>query len=97
MQDRDLNEYSPARSSTSKQLPCSHQLCDLGPDCKSPKEHCPYMVDYLSENTSSSGFLFEDQLHLILSGEHSHQDSALAPIIIGYVMILFVPNQFDLR
>ncbi|XP_031127808.1 aspartic proteinase-like protein 1 [Ipomoea triloba] len=81
--DRDLNEYSPARSSTSKQLPCSHQLCDLGPDCKSPKEHCPYMVDYLSENTSSSGFLFEDQLHLILSGEHSHQDSALAPIIIG--------------
>ncbi|CAN4122237.1 unnamed protein product [Withania somnifera] len=83
MQDKDLNEYSPARSSTSKHLSCSHQLCELGPNCQSPKEHCPYTVNYYSENTSSSGFLFEDQLHLTSVGGHEHQGSVLAPIVIG--------------
>ncbi|KAH0694015.1 hypothetical protein KY285_021112 [Solanum tuberosum] len=83
MLDKDLNEYSPARSSSSKHLSCSHQLCELGPNCRSPKEHCPYTVNYYSENTSSSGFLFEDQLHLTSVGGHEHQGSVLAPIVIG--------------
>ncbi|KAK4722370.1 hypothetical protein R3W88_012603 [Solanum pinnatisectum] len=37
MLDKDLNEYNPARSSSSKHLSCSHQLCELGPNCRSPK------------------------------------------------------------
>lgn len=83
MLDKDLNEYSPARSSTSKHLSCSHQLCELGPNCQSPKERCPYTVDYYSANTSSSGFLFEDQLHLTSVGGHERQGSVQAPIVIG--------------
>ncbi|KAK4341420.1 hypothetical protein RND71_039921 [Anisodus tanguticus] len=83
MQDKDLNEYSPAQSSTSKHLSCSHQLCELGPNCQNPKERCPYTVNYYSENTSSSGFLFEDQLHLTSVGGHGHQGSVRAPIVIG--------------
>ncbi|CAH9128274.1 unnamed protein product [Cuscuta epithymum] len=81
--DRDMNEYSPSRSSSSKYLPCSHQLCELGLDCKSSKEQCPYMANYTSDGTSSSGFLVEDKLHLISTGEHLHQASALPLIIIG--------------
>ncbi|PHT98387.1 Aspartic proteinase-like protein 1 [Capsicum chinense] len=83
MLDKDLNEYSPARSSTSKHLSCSHQLCELGPNCQSPKERCPYTVNYFSENTSSSGFLFEDQLHLTSVGGHEHQGAVRAPVVIG--------------
>ncbi|KAI4307351.1 hypothetical protein L6164_030551 [Bauhinia variegata] len=81
--DRDLSEYSPSLSSTSRHLPCSHQLCDQGPNCKSPKEPCPYIAQYLSENTSSSGFLIEDKLHLSSGGRHSTQSSVQASIILG--------------
>ncbi|VFR00344.1 unnamed protein product [Cuscuta campestris] len=81
--DRDMNEYSPSRSSSSKYLPCSHQSCELGPNCKSSKDPCPYMANYTTESTSSSGFLVEDKLHLVLFGENSHQASPLAPVIIG--------------
>ncbi|XP_060198810.1 aspartic proteinase-like protein 1 isoform X1 [Lycium barbarum] len=83
MLDKDLNEYSPARSSTSKHLSCSHELCQLGPNCQNPKERCPYTVNYYSENTSSSGFLFEDQLHLTSVGGHEHQGSVRASIVVG--------------
>uniref|UniRef100_A0A5B6YJX0 Putative aspartic proteinase-like protein 1 isoform X1 n=1 Tax=Davidia involucrata TaxID=16924 RepID=A0A5B6YJX0_DAVIN len=83
MLDRDLSEYSPSVSSTSKRLSCSHQLCDLGPNCKSLKEPCPYIVNYYSANTSSSGFLFEDRLHLASVSEHAPQSSVQASVIIG--------------
>lgn len=85
MQDRDLSQYSPSRSSTSKQLPCSHELCDQRPNCKNPEEHCPYSVKYLSEDTSSSGFLYEDQIHLASVGGNRQPSSAQAPVILGYV------------
>ncbi|CAK9174257.1 unnamed protein product [Ilex paraguariensis] len=83
MLDRDLSEYSPSKSNTSKRLSCSHQLCEGSPNCKSPKEPCPYIVDYLSENTSSSGYLFQDQLHLASVTGHGPQSSVQASIIIG--------------
>ena len=85
MQDRDLNEYSPSRSISSKHLSCSHQLCDLGSNCKSSKQQCPYTVNYLSENTSSSGLLFEDILHLQSGGGGSSvsNSSVQAPVVIG--------------
>ncbi|KAF8012069.1 hypothetical protein BT93_I0255 [Corymbia citriodora subsp. variegata] len=70
--DRDLNEYNPSGSSSSKHITCSHQLCELGPSCKSPGESCPYTVNYYSENTSTSGLLVEDILHLAsVSGQAS--------------------------
>ena len=84
MQDKDLGMYNPAESRTSRHLSCSHELCDLGTRCKSPKQPCPYTVSYYSENTSSSGLLVEDTLRLATSGEHTPVQAA---VIIGYVQI----------
>ncbi|XP_047335095.1 aspartic proteinase-like protein 1 isoform X2 [Impatiens glandulifera] len=81
--DKDLNEYNPTGSSTSKQLNCSHQICELVSDCKSPKQSCPYTVNYNSQDTSSSGFLVEDILHLVSGVEDSSNVSVKAPVIIG--------------
>lgn len=89
MQDRDLNEYSPSRSLSSKHLPCSHRLCDsdMGSNCKSSKQQCPYTANYLSENTSSSGLLLEDILHLQSSGGGGgslSNSSVQASVVVGY-------------
>ncbi|KAI4317230.1 hypothetical protein L6164_025119 [Bauhinia variegata] len=81
--DRDLNEYSPSRSMSSKHLSCSHQLCELGSTCKSSKQQCPYTINYFSENTSSSGLLVEDILHLASGGNSVSNTSVQAPLIIG--------------
>ncbi|KAH7520649.1 hypothetical protein FEM48_Zijuj08G0167600 [Ziziphus jujuba var. spinosa] len=82
--DRDLNEYSPSSSSTSKHLSCSHSLCELGASCKTAKESCPYNVNYLTENTSTSGLLVEDILHLATAGGPNVSNGSLqAPVIIG--------------
>lgn len=83
MQDRDLSEYSPSQSSTSKQLSCSHRLCDMGPNCKNPKQSCPYSINYYTESTSSSGLLVEDIIHLASGGDDTLNTSVKAPVIIG--------------
>ncbi|EOX92199.1 hypothetical protein QUC31_003519 [Theobroma cacao] len=81
--DKDLSEYRPSGSSTSKHVPCSHQLCDSSPNCKSSKQQCPYTIDYYTENTSSSGLLVEDTLHLVSASDHTLNTSVQAPVIIG--------------
>ncbi|KAK7305978.1 hypothetical protein VNO77_43892 [Canavalia gladiata] len=80
--DRDLNEYSPSRSISSKHLSCSHRLCDMGSNCKSSEQQCPYTISYLSENTSSSGLLVEDILHLHSGGGISNS-SVQASVVLG--------------
>ncbi|XP_022943755.1 aspartyl protease family protein 1-like isoform X2 [Cucurbita moschata] len=59
-----FNIYSPSNSSTSKEVPCSSSLCQHANQCFSPSDPCPYKVSYLSDNTSSTGYLVEDILHL---------------------------------
>ncbi|KAJ7956869.1 Aspartic proteinase-like protein 1-like [Quillaja saponaria] len=81
--DRDLHEYSPSSSTSSKHLSCSHQLCELGSNCKSPKQPCPYTINYVSENTSSSGLLVEDILHLKSGGDDVSNTSVQALVIVG--------------
>ncbi|GLT68866.1 hypothetical protein SLA2020_410610 [Shorea laevis] len=81
--DRDLNEYRPSSSSTSRQVSCSHQLCEYGPNCKSAKQQCPYTIAYYTENTSSSGSLVEDVLHLTSANDDTFNASVQAPVIIG--------------
>ncbi|KAH7524443.1 aspartic proteinase-like protein 1 isoform X2 [Ziziphus jujuba] len=81
--DRDMSEYSPSLSSTSKQLPCSHQLCKLSTNCKGPKDPCHYTAEYNTENTSSSGFLIEDKLHLASSSGHAKPTYVQASVILG--------------
>ncbi|XP_030923512.1 aspartyl protease family protein 1-like [Quercus lobata] len=64
-QDVKLNIYSPNASSTSKKVSCnSSNLCDPN-QCPSTNSDCAYSVEYLSNNTSTSGILVEDVLHLI--------------------------------
>ncbi|XP_009776921.1 aspartic proteinase-like protein 1 isoform X2 [Nicotiana tabacum] len=81
--DKDLNEYNPSGSSTSKFLSCSHQLCELGSNCKNPKQPCPYTVNYVSDDTSTSGVLVEDILHLASGSRMTANSSARAPVIFG--------------
>ncbi|KAF7839986.1 aspartic proteinase-like protein 1 isoform X2 [Senna tora] len=83
MQDRDLNEYSPSRSTSSENLSCSHKFCEMGSDCGSSTQQCPYTINYVSENTSSSGLLVEDILHLASGGDDESNSSVQAPVIIG--------------
>ncbi|KMT08833.1 hypothetical protein BVRB_6g135560 isoform B [Beta vulgaris subsp. vulgaris] len=79
--DKNLNEYSPDDSNTSKLLTCSHRLCTQQANCKSSAQSCPYNVQYFSEDTSSSGQLVEDVLHLSSSSNNS--SIAKAPVIFG--------------
>ncbi|KAJ8769578.1 hypothetical protein K2173_005181 [Erythroxylum novogranatense] len=80
--DRDLSEYSPSHSSTSKHLSCSHELCALGSKCQSPNLPCPYTIDYYADNTSSSGLLVEDLIHLVSKSDFV-KTSVQASVIIG--------------
>lgn len=83
LSDNDESEYNPSHSNTSKSIACSHQLCELGPTCKNPKLPCPYLVNYASTETSSSGSLVEDILHLASDGVNVSNTYVRAPIIIG--------------
>ncbi|KAE8010671.1 hypothetical protein FH972_007020 [Carpinus fangiana] len=58
-----LNIYSPNNSTTSETVSCTNSLCKHR--CPSASSNCPYKVEYLSYNTSSTGILVEDVLHLI--------------------------------
>ncbi|TKY47632.1 Aspartic proteinase protein 1 [Spatholobus suberectus] len=60
----------------------SNLLCDMGSNCKSSQQQCPYMVSYVSDNTSSSGLLVEDILHLQSGGGLSNS-SVQAPVVLG--------------
>ncbi|CAN0864522.1 Aspartic proteinase-like protein 1 [Linum grandiflorum] len=81
--DQDLNEYSPSQSSSSKFLPCSDQLCELGSKCKSPSQQCPYSVEYYSENTSTSGLLVQDVIYFASDDVGTSNVSLKAPVLVG--------------
>ncbi|KAK8606998.1 hypothetical protein V6N13_052749 [Hibiscus sabdariffa] len=81
--DRDLSEYRPSGSSSSRHIPCSHQFCESSPNCRSSKQQCPYTIDYYTENTSSSGLLVEDILRLASAGDHILNTSVQASVVIG--------------
>ncbi|XP_062198662.1 aspartyl protease family protein 1-like [Phragmites australis] len=73
--------YSPQKSTTSRKVPCSSNLCDLQNACRSASNSCPYSIEYLSDNTSSSGVLVEDVLYLI--AESGQPKIVTAPITFG--------------
>lgn len=63
--DPELRPYSPQKSSTSKPVGCNHALCHRPNACAATNSsNCPYTVRYVSANTSSSGVLVEDVIHL---------------------------------
>lgn len=50
--------------------------------CPSSRSSCQYEVEYLSNDTSSSGFLIEDVLHLITDNDQTKDVDT--HITIGY-------------
>jgi hypothetical protein len=65
----ELRPYSPRQSSTSKQVTCDSAFCERPNACSAATNgSCPYGVRYLSANTSSSGVLVEDVIHLTREG-----------------------------
>lgn len=81
--DRNLNQYIPSSSTTSRPLPCNHQLCNSKSTCVSSTQACTYTVNYLSENTSTSGVLVEDILHLSAISSDGSTSSLRKQAIIG--------------
>ncbi|KAL6959902.1 saccharopepsin [Sarracenia purpurea var. burkii] len=59
-----LNIYSPNTSSTSTGVSCNSTFCGQQSQCPSVANTCAYQVQYVSNGTSSTGYLVEDVLHL---------------------------------
>ncbi|WOL13411.1 aspartyl protease family protein 1-like isoform X1 [Canna indica] len=79
--DIEFDTYSPSNSSTSQKVLCSNNLCSHQSSCASETSSCPYSVEYLSANTSSSGVLVEDILYL--TTEDENPQVVEAPIVFG--------------
>ncbi|KAL4645557.1 hypothetical protein ACB092_02G242800 [Castanea dentata] len=79
----NLNIYSPNASSTSKSVPCgSNYLCSSN-QCLSANSDCAYNYAYASNDTSTSGILVEDVLHLITDDGQSKAVDALVTLGCG--------------
>lgn len=79
--DFDLSVYNPNGSSTSKKVTCNNSLCVHRNQCLGTFSNCPYMVSYVSAETSTSGILVEDVLHL--TKEDNHNELVEAYVIFG--------------
>ncbi|KAG2696526.1 hypothetical protein I3760_07G062500 [Carya illinoinensis] len=79
--DFELNIYNPKGSSTSRNVTCNNSLCARRSRCIGTFDNCPYMVSYVSAETSTSGILVEDVLHL--TTEDSYQELVEANITFG--------------
>ncbi|OAY77796.1 Aspartic proteinase-like protein 1 [Ananas comosus] len=77
----EFNIYSPSQSSTSKKVPCSSSFCDLRSTCTGANSSCPYVVEYMTENTSTSGVLVEDVLYF--TQEDARSKIVEAPVVFG--------------
>ncbi|KAJ4965669.1 hypothetical protein NE237_017518 [Protea cynaroides] len=62
--DFQHNTYNPEESSTRKKVTCNNILCSQQNRCLGTLGDCPYVVSYVSADTSTSGILVEDVLHL---------------------------------
>lgn len=60
---RILNMYTPAQSSTSKPVLCADPLCEKSASCAAMTDQCPYDINYVSANTSTSGTLYDDFMY----------------------------------
>ncbi|KAL9142680.1 hypothetical protein ABFS82_14G186500 [Erythranthe guttata] len=77
-----LNIYSPSTSTTSAPVPCNSTIC-VRPQrrCSIRLNACAYQEVYLSANTSTTGILVDDVLHL--GTDTDPQDPVDAPITLG--------------
>ncbi|XP_074308566.1 aspartyl protease family protein 1 isoform X2 [Silene latifolia] len=82
-QELDFNIYSPSTSSTGTKVPCNSSLCGHRTSCSGSSRTCDYSIMYLSANTSSSGYLVEDVLHLVTDDTLSKPVRAKVPFGCG--------------
>lgn len=81
LQDFELSIYNLNGSSTSKKVTCSDSLCTERNNCLGVNNHCPYSVSYVSSETSTSGILVDDILHL--RAEDNEEKFVQARVIFG--------------
>ncbi|CAM6041085.1 unnamed protein product [Sphagnum compactum] len=60
-----LGVYSPSLSSTYEPVTCKDPLCLSTSRCSKSTDDCPYEVDYVTPNTSTSGILVQDVIQFI--------------------------------
>ncbi|CAO2830658.1 unnamed protein product [Amaranthus hypochondriacus] len=84
-EELDFSIYSLNESSSGRTVPCSSPLCAHNSSCPASSDACPYRVMYLSSNTSSSGYLVEDVLHLTEDDNPSEPVDATIPFGCGKV------------
>ncbi|KAL8535110.1 hypothetical protein ACS0TY_010939 [Phlomoides rotata] len=82
-----LNIYSSKNSSTSLPVPCNSTKCGERRGCACSRNACAYQEVYLSSNTSSTGILVDDVLHL--GTDANPQKPVNASITLGYICFLF--------
>ncbi|CAL0331935.1 unnamed protein product [Lupinus luteus] len=66
-----FNIYDLKGSSTGQNVLCGNSLCEQQSQCPSSSDTCRYQVNYLSNGTSTTGFLVEDVLHLITDNDQA--------------------------
>ncbi|XP_019422081.1 PREDICTED: aspartyl protease family protein 1-like [Lupinus angustifolius] len=76
-----FNIYDLKGSSTGQNVLCGNSLCEEQSQCPSSSDTCPYQVNYLSNGTSTTGFLVEDVLHLITDDDQAKDSNT--PITFG--------------
>eukprot|EP00249_Psilotum_nudum_P002780 c15921_g1_i1 orf=184-1443(+) len=81
--EKDLNVYSPSSSRTSKRVTCDDSFCNMGDWCQTAQADCPYDVQYLSDNTSTSGILVEDVIYLSDGDRFGFNGSMATSVIFG--------------
>ncbi|MFS8016672.1 putative nepenthesin [Helianthus anomalus] len=60
----NMSIYDPKESSTSKKVSCNHRMCTASCPGSGTVGTCPYSSSYISSQTSTSGILIEDYLHM---------------------------------
>ncbi|XP_051145457.1 aspartyl protease family protein 1-like isoform X2 [Andrographis paniculata] len=81
----DLNIYSTTTSSTSSPVACNSTMCGEERQCSVRFNACAYQEVYLSANTSTTGILVDDVLHLGTNSDP--QDLVDVPITLGCGMV----------
>ncbi|XP_078173765.1 aspartyl protease family protein 1-like [Carex rostrata] len=78
-----FNTYSPSNSSTSETISCGSSSCDevQSRTCSGSNGNCTYSVSYLSDNTSTSGYIVQDVIYL--TTETTQPQTIQASILFG--------------
>ncbi|KAH7850527.1 hypothetical protein Vadar_034387 [Vaccinium darrowii] len=80
----ELNIYNP-NTSSSEAVSCNSTFCEQPRQCSSRRNTCVYQIQYLSNDTSSTGLMVEDILHLTTDDSQLKVVDAQVPLGCGIV------------